>query len=104
LYFDSKTANISGVGYIWTRVPSSPPVERRDEVRQICARHKGRLVEDQIYYGADGGNAYALIELPAEADKHNALIADLKAHEWLGLVHADDYAGGTQPPPPHSGP
>lgn len=85
------------MGFIWTIVPSSPALERRAEVREICKGHGGRLVEEQIFYGADGSHAYALIELPAGADQQ-ALVDDLSAHEWLGLVHADEHAGGTQPP------
>jgi hypothetical protein len=71
-------------------------------VREICARHGGRLSENQIFYDGGGDHAYALIELPADANQQQALYADLRAHQWLGLVHADDHAGGTQPPP--SGP
>jgi hypothetical protein len=71
-------------------------------VREICARHDSRLVEEQIFYDGGGDYAWALIELPADTSQHQALHADLRAHQWTGLVHADDHAGGTQPPP--SGP
>jgi hypothetical protein len=90
------------VGYVWTRMHSSPPVQRRDEVREICRRHGGHLAENQIFYDGGGDYAYALIELPADADKQKALIDDLRAHQWTGLVHADDHEAGTQPP--QSGP
>lgn len=66
-------------------------------MREICRRHGGRLCEEQIFYG-DGEDAHALVELPAEADKQRALLDDLRAHEWIGLVHADESAAGARPP------
>jgi hypothetical protein len=84
--------------FIWARLPSSPPRERRDEVLEICGRHGGRLCENQIFYDEQGDSARALIELPAEEAKQQALLDELRAHEWLGLVHADEKMAGTNPP------
>lgn len=84
--------------YIWVTISSSPPRERRDEVAEICRRHGGRLSENQIYYDAQGVT-HALVELPTDTAKHDALLAELGAHDWLGLVHADEKAAGVEPPP-----
>ncbi len=81
----------------WVRLSSSPPRERRDEVRDICRRHGGRLCESQIYYD-EQGQAHALVELPPDQGKHGALLDELGAQDWLGLVHADEQHGGTRPP------
>jgi hypothetical protein len=79
------------------KIRSSPPQERRDEVQRICRRHGGRLCEKQIYYDTRGG-AYALVELPADPAKQKALIDELGATVYTGLVHADEKAAGVHPP------
>jgi hypothetical protein len=99
LVIRAQTGEHHGVGFIWTKVHSSPAVARRNEVREICLKHGARLSEDQIFYdGKDDDYAYALIELPDDADQQEALYADLRAHHWTGLIHADDHEGGTKPP------
>jgi hypothetical protein len=81
----------------WVRIRSSPPRERRDEVREICRRHGGRLCENEIYYD-EQGQAHALVELPADGKQVDGLLADLGAQDWLGLVHAEEQASGRKPP------
>jgi hypothetical protein len=81
----------------WLRIPSSPPQERRDQVRKICNEYGGRLVEEQIFYD-ESGQAYALISLPSGDGSVEKLVGDLGATSWKGLVHADEKAGGKQPP------
>jgi len=85
------------VPYHWTSLPSSPPQARRDEVAEICTRHGARLCEGQLFYD-HGGTAHALIEVPSGAAKQEALFTELKAHKWVGLVHADGKAAGHKPP------
>jgi hypothetical protein len=85
------------VPFHWVRIGSSPPRERRDQVRDICRRHGGRLCENQIFYDGQG-QAHALVELPADEKQYDALLTELDAHDWLGLVHADEQATGTKPP------
>jgi hypothetical protein len=84
--------------YNWVRIRSSPPRERRDEVKEICRRNGGRLCENQIYYD-ENDQAHALVELPAEDAKRQALLQELGATAFIGLVHADEKAGGMRPPP-----
>ncbi len=86
--------------YHWVSIRSSPPRERRDEVAQICRRHDGRLCEGQIFYDEQGG-AHALVESPDNVAAQQALLAELRATSWVGLVHADEKADGAHPP--HSG-
>ncbi len=85
------------VPFFWARIPSSPPRERRDEVREICRRRGARLAEDQIYYDAEG-MACALIEVSVHEAEQQALLDDLSPLSWVGLVNADEYADGTRPP------
>jgi hypothetical protein len=86
--------------YHWLVIPSSPPRQRRDEVRAICARHGGRLCENQIYYD-ETSQAHALVELPEDAEQQEALLAELRATSWAGLVDADEQQGGVRPPRSH---
>ena len=81
----------------WVAIPSSPPRERRDDVREICRRHGGRLCENQVYYDEQGA-AHALVELPGDEGKQHDLLDELNAEEWLGLVHADEKHDGKRPP------
>ncbi len=83
--------------FIWTRIPSSPSRRRRDEVREICTRRGARLCENQTYYDAEG-NAHALIEVSVHQAELDALLEDLEALSWVGLVDADEQADGAQPP------
>jgi len=85
------------VPFIWTKVPSSPPRQRRDEVREICRRRGARLCEDQIYYDEDGV-AHALIEVSVHEAEKNALIEDLGAYDWIVLADADEKADRGGPP------
>ena len=83
--------------YHWIVLRSSPPRERRDEVSDLCRKHGGRLCENQIYYD-EGGKTFALVELPRDEGKYRALLDELEASEWLGLVHADEKHAGSKPP------
>jgi hypothetical protein len=85
------------VPFHWTRLPSSPPRERRDNVREICRRHGGRLCDDQVYYDAEG-QAHALVQLPADEGAQRALLDELEAQDWLGLIDADEKHSGKEPP------
>jgi hypothetical protein len=85
------------VPFHWLAITSSPPQQRRDEVREICQRHGGRLCENQIYYD-EQGVAHALVEVPADDGKQRDLLDALGAQEWLGLVHADEKHDGKRPP------
>jgi hypothetical protein len=74
----------------WVKITSSPPVERRDEVKAICEAHNARLAFDQIFYDPEG-SAYALVRGPdddsCEAGK---LFAELNAIKVVFLVDADE--------------
>jgi hypothetical protein len=83
--------------YHWLVILSSPPRERRDEVREICRRHGGRLCENQIYYD-EAGQAHALVQLPADAGRQQALLTELGATGWTGLVDADEQEEDVRPP------
>jgi hypothetical protein len=88
------------VPFHWVRIASSPPKQRRDEVRQICQRHGARLCDNEIFYGGDD-SAHALIEVPDDPAKQQALLADLGAVEAVGKVNADEKEAGKSPPPSH---
>jgi hypothetical protein len=85
------------VPFHWVKILSSPPKERRETVRDICFRHGARLCEGQTYYDAQGA-AYSLVEVPAEEPEQRALLDELQATQWLGLVDADEHASETKPP------
>ena len=81
----------------WLRIPSSPPQKRRDDVEKICKEHGARLCEQQTFYDQDG-QAYALVEVPGDEARVEQLLTRLNATSWKGLVHADEKAGGANPP------
>jgi len=81
------------VPYSWVKITTSPPRERRDEVADTCRKHGGRLCERQIFYNEEGA-AYALIEWPNREEAAQALLAELGATDHVGLVDADERAGG----------
>jgi hypothetical protein len=83
--------------YHWARLSSSPPRTRREDVREICRRHDARLSEGQLYYDEHGA-AYALIDLPENEDQQQALLEELGADEWVGLVDADEQVERRRPP------
>jgi hypothetical protein len=85
--------------YHWVRIPSSPPRARRNDVWDICFRHGARLCENQIFYDSEDG-AHALIQLPDNADAQMALLEELGAISFTGLVGADEKENGLLPPPP----
>jgi hypothetical protein len=87
------------VPFIWTKMHSSPPNERRNQVREICRQHGGRLCDNEIFYSDEEGVAFALIEVPADADQRQHLLDDLGAEEWHGLVNVDEKTRGDKPPP-----
>jgi hypothetical protein len=85
--------------YNWIRVQSSPPRERRNDVWDICFRHGGRLCENQIFYdGEDEDVAHALVQMPDNPDAQAALLEELGAISFTGLVTADEKANGIDPP------
>lgn len=96
--FDKPILETIRMSYNWVQIQSSPPRQRRNEVREICRRYGGRLIENQIFYDARN-QAYALVQVPA--DQRQALLAAIGATEWLGLVDADEKDSGA--PPPASG-
>ncbi len=81
----------------WVIIHSSPPLERRDEVAEICRRHGGRLCEGEIFYD-EHRQAHALIETPADETAYTTLLDELHASQWVGLVHAVDQHAGVTPP------
>lgn len=85
----------------WVKIVSSPPVKRRDDVKKICHAHGADLIGGQIYYDDVEGAAYALVQGPDGEQGQSALLDELGALEWLGLVDADQKASGKKPP--HSG-
>jgi hypothetical protein len=87
------------VPYNWVRVPSSPPRARRNDVWDICFRHGGRLCENQIFYNDDGDVAHALIQMPDNPDSQLALLEELGAISFIGLVAADERENDLSPPP-----
>jgi hypothetical protein len=78
--------------YNWVRVPSSPPRERRDDIREICRRHGARLCENQTYYD-ELDQAHALIEV-RDLEAFQGLLDELGATESTSLVDADEKADG----------
>ena len=82
----------------WTRLPSSPPEERRDEVAKIASENGGELVAHETYYD-ENGDCWALIDVPGDADKQKKTLRDLGAFEWKGLVTAAEKNQGKPPPP-----
>jgi hypothetical protein len=82
----------------WARIPSSPPERRRDEIADICRRHGARLCENETYYGGSDAECWALIRLGRQTDV-DALMNELRAVEWQGLVDAHEKARGERPPP-----
>lgn len=80
----------------WVKIGSSPPVQRRNDVAAICRRHDARLCENQIFF--DDDDLHALIEVPDDHAKQQALIEELGAFEWLGKVTAEEKEAGKTPP------
>jgi|KBSMisStandDraft_5_1062788.scaffolds.fasta_scaffold330964_2 hypothetical protein len=85
--------------YHWVRINSSPPQERRDEVKRTCEDYGARLVGDEIYWDQTG-QAYALIDWRREIsdDEFETLLDKVGGTSWKGLVHADEKNGGARPP------
>jgi hypothetical protein len=83
--------------YRWVKITSSPPKQRRDEVKDKASGKGGRLCENQIFYDA-GGQAFALVQVPADPAKEHDILAAIGATESFGLVDADEKADGVQPP------
>jgi hypothetical protein len=81
--------------YRWVKISSSPPKQRRDEVKNKVNGKGGGLVGNQIFY--DDGQAFALIKLPGDPAKAAELLADLGATVQLSLVDADEKDAGVQP-------
>jgi hypothetical protein len=78
--------------YNWVRIPSSPPIERWEQVKGILGKYEGAsLAFDEIFYDREG-NAYALVEVPADPCEVGKLLADLKAIKVLFLVDAHEKA------------
>jgi len=89
------------VPFHWVRMPSSPPTQRRNDVRQICQRHGAKLANNEIYYENDDNVAFALIEVPDDPAQQQALLSELGATEAVGKVSSDEKAAGKHPPPNH---
>jgi hypothetical protein len=85
--------------YHWVRIRSSPPQERRDEVRRTCEEYGAQLVGEQVYWD-ESGQAYALIEWRRDVSdgEFEALLGKVGGTSWKGLVHADEKHGGASPP------
>jgi hypothetical protein len=98
LNFRAEAFTIPAMPYNWVKIHSSPPRQRRDEVRTKAGQKGGRLCEGQIFYDA-AGQAYALVQVPDDAAQRQDLLATLGASSALGLVDADEQADGKQPPP-----
>ena len=64
----------------WTRIPSSPRTERRDNVHRIVSKPEYRpaaLIGGHLYWDdADKDYCYALLKLP-RPDKERALLDEL---------------------------
>lgn len=73
----------------WVKFTSSPPIERRDKVREICEAHNARLAFDQIFYDPEG-SAYALVQGPDDSCEAGRLFEDLNSIKVLFLVDADE--------------
>ena len=73
----------------WVKIPSSPPIERREEVKKICEEHDARLAFDQIFYDPEG-SAYALVQGPNDSCQAGKLFRELHAIKVLLLVDADE--------------
>jgi len=86
------------VPFHWVRIPSSPPPARRTEVQAICDRHGGEMAWKQIFYTDDDAQAYVLIRTPDDEAKQQAILDELRAFDWIGLVHADDKQAKKRPP------
>jgi len=85
------------VPYHWAKITASPPKQRRNEVAAICRRHDGRLCENQIFFD-DAGNVHALIAMPDDPAKQQALLDELGALEAVGAVDSDEKEAGKSPP------
>ena len=83
----------------WVRISSSPPQERRDEVKRTCKEYGARLVGEEIYWD-ESGQAYALIDWRRDItdDELEELLGKVGGTSWKGLVHADEKVGGATPP------
>jgi hypothetical protein len=75
--------------YHWAKIPSSPPIDRRDEVKAICEAHNARLAFDQIFYDPDG-SAYVLVRGPDDSCEAGKLFEELNAIKVHLLVDADE--------------
>jgi hypothetical protein len=89
LHFGRRAFTIAAMPYNWMKIHSSPPKQRRDEVKGKSQSKGGRLCEGQIFYD-ENGQAYALVEMPSDPAKHQELIAELGGTEVLRLLDADE--------------
>jgi len=78
--------------YHWVKIPSSPPKQRRDEVKGKANGKGGGLVGNQIFYDGQG-QAYALIKDPPDAAALQELLSELGATDAVPLQDADEKAG-----------
>lgn len=61
--------------YGWTKLPSSPRPDRRNEVRGVVGQAKYRpaqLIGNQLFY--DNGNCYGLLRLPPTRELEQELL------------------------------
>jgi hypothetical protein len=84
--------------HYWVKIPSSPAKERRDVVKAKAQGKGGRLLTDEIYFDANG-QAFALVQVPADPAKQQEVLQAIGATSALGLVDADEKDAGAQPPP-----
>ena len=85
--------------YEWTRLRSSPPIERKREVERICTDEGGRLCERETFYESSDEHCFALIWGPDDATLERILDRLGTPRQWTGLVSAEEKARGRRPPP-----
>jgi hypothetical protein len=84
----------------WLKIPSIPPKQRRDDVKNKTSGKGGNLIGALIFYERPDatGQAYALIQDPGNPAKRAELAGRSGRHRPLGLVDADEKDAGAQPP------
>ena len=83
--------------YYWTRIESSPPEQRRDEVARISAEANAALLGPDTYYD-EQGRCWALVRVPDDPQQQREILRRLKALEWRGLSSASEHGQGKRPP------
>jgi hypothetical protein len=78
------------VPHWWIKIASSPPLDRRNQVRAIVARYTGaQLVGNTIFYEKGvTTSAWALVKEPTDQSKTTEMLSRLQTQDGRPLTEA----------------